>query len=349
MVYQIYFSLLKSKMKQVEKYIHETLGTEVQLDSIAKQELGNLPMYIGETYKLYNLFLFNQLLLLAEPKQMENFSIMQTEKHFDLLKNSFARKVVLGLPEITAFNRKRLIEKGINFIVPGKQLYLPNLLIDLRENFTNPRAKRKNETLLPSAQFLLIYHILHRNETWKLEEHSFKGIAGKTGYSAMAITKAVDNLKYNELIDVTGEKEKFIRFRMERGELWHDAENRNLLVNPVMKRIYTDEIPNNDFLLKCNASALTEYSDMNPSRQEFYAIERNVFYGLQKSNALVNANECEGRYCLEIWKYNPETLASQLLKDAPVVDPLSLYLSLKDSSDERIEMALDQIIKKFIW
>lgn len=336
-------------MKQVEQYIHETLGTEVQLEPITKQESGNLPMYIGETYKLYNFFLFNQLLLLAEPRQMENFSIMQNEKHFDLLKNAFARKVVLALSEITAFNRKRLIEKGINFIVPGKQMYLPDLLIDLRESFTNQRAKRKKETLLPSAQFLLIYHILHRNEIWKPEEHSFKEIAGKTGYTAMAITKAVDNLKYLELIDVKGEKEKFIRFRMERSELWHDAENRNLLVNPVLKRVYTDEIPNSFFLLKCNTSALTEYSDMNPGRQEFYAIEKNVFYGLQKSNALVNANEHEGRYCLEIWKYNPETLAVKRINEATVVDPLSLYLSLKDSSDERIEMALEQIIEKFIW
>jgi hypothetical protein len=32
-----------------------------------------------------------------------------------------------------------------------------------------------------------------------------------------------------------------------------------------------------------------------------------------------------------------------------VVDPLSLYLSVKDSRDERIEMALDQILKKYIW
>ena len=35
--------------------------------------------------------------------------------------------------------------------------------------------------------------------------------------------------------------------------------------------------------------------------------------------------------------------------DIAVVDPLSLYLSLKDSTDERIEMALEKIIKDYIW
>lgn len=73
----------------------------------------------GKTYKLYGFLMLDHLLLLAEPKQTEGISILQTEKHFDLLKNSFGRKVVLLLHETTAFNRKRLIEKGINFIIPN--------------------------------------------------------------------------------------------------------------------------------------------------------------------------------------------------------------------------------------
>jgi hypothetical protein len=94
---------------------------------------------------------------------------------------------------------------------------------------------------------------------------------------------------------------------------------------------------------------LPEYTDLNPSRQEYFAIEKPLFYGLQKGNALVNPNEYEGRYALEVWKYNPFTLVNELPMDRAVVDPLSLYLSLKSSRDERIEMALDQILEKFIW
>jgi hypothetical protein len=88
---------------------------------------------------------------------------------------------------------------------------------------------------------------------------------------------------------------------------------------------------------------------LNTSRQEYFAIEKTVFYGLQKSNVLVNPNEYEGMYALEVWKYNPLTLVDELPNDMAVVDPLSLYLSVKNSRDERIEMALDQILKKYIW
>lgn len=336
-------------MKQLMQYIFDILATDVNPEPIPNQQLGSLPMFIGESYQLYNLLLLNQQLVLVEPKGKSEFSTLQTEKHLKLLKDKLEKKLVLVLNEITAYERKKLIEKGINFIVPGKQLYLPDLLIDLRESYTNPRAKRKIEKLLPSAQFMVIYHILHRNEEWKLEEHSFKEIAKELGYTAMAITKAVNNLKYHEIIDVEGEKEKFIRFKHNRSDLWQFLEHGNLFVNPVLKRVYVDEKPSGIFMLHTNTSALHEYSDLNPGMQAFYAIEKTVFYGLQKNKALLNPNEYEGRYCLEVWKYNPETLVAGIPNNAPVVDPLSLYLSIEDLNDERIEMALEQIKEKFIW
>lgn len=336
-------------MKKTLKYIEETLGIQLTVAPIAKSYWDRLPMYIHETFKLYRTKLFNTEIILAELKNEEELSIQQTEKQVQQVKNQLNQKVVVILENVQAYNRKRLIEKGINFIVPGKQLYMPDLLIDLRESYVNPKAKPKNETLLPSAQFLLIYHIIHRNQQWKLEEYPFKEIAKKLGYTPMAITNAIDNLKNHDLIEVEGEKEKFIRFSHERHELWKIAMERNLLVNPVLKTVFVDEIPKNLYLLRCNASALPEYTDLNPSRQEYFAIEKTVFYGLQKGNALVNPNEYEGMFALEVWKYNPLTLVNELPNDMAVVDPLSLYLSVKESRDERIEMALDQILEKFIW
>ncbi len=337
------------EMKKTLRYIEETMGIQPTATPLAKSYLERLPMYIHETFKLYNINLFNTGIILAELKNEDELSIQQTEKQVQQIKNLLNLKVVVVLENVQAYNRKRLIEKGINFIVPGKQLYMPDMLIDLRESFVHPKVKQRNETLLPSAQFILIYHIIHRNQQWKLEEHPFKEIAKKLAYTPMAITNAIDNLKYHELIEVEGEKEKFIRFRYDRHELWNIAHQQNLLVNPVIKTVYVDEKPESLFLLQSNASALPEYTDLNPSRQEYFAIEKTVFYGLQKSNALVNPNEYEGRYALEVWKYNPLTLVDELPNDMAVVDPLSLYLSVKESRDERIEMALEQILEKFIW
>lgn len=336
-------------MREVINYIKETLGENTLVNPIHKNELGYLPMYITQAYRLYNLELFNQALILVELKEENDLSILQVDKHLQLIKNTFNRKVVVVLENLMSYGRNRLIEKGINFIVPAKQMYLPELLIDLKESYSNPKAKLKPDYLLPSAQFLLFYHIIHRDKKLSLENNSFKEIAQRLNYTPMAITYAVEDLKQHELLDVYGEKEKYIKFNLERNELWYIAEQSKMLINPVLKTVYVDVKPSNIFMLNSNASALPEYSTMNPSKQKYFAIEKNKFYELQKNNELVNANDYEGNYAIEVWKYNPETIVEEMGNERPVVDPLSLYLSLKDSLDERIEMALEQIIEKYIW
>ena len=330
-------------MKNALKYLNEVLGIYVTANPIAKSNLGQLPIYVIETFKLYNISLFNKEVVFAELKNDESFSVHQIDKQLKQINKQLNKIVVVVLENIQAYNRKRLIEKHVNFIVPGKQMYLPDLLIDLRESYH--RYDTKKETLLPSAQLLLIYQILSVDLNWKIEEHPFKYIAQKFGYTPMTITKAIDNLKSHELIDVFGEKEKFIRFRYDKKALWEKVKNENLFVNPVLKTVFVDEKPKGLLLLKSNASALPTYTNLNPSNQQYYAIEKDEFYALQKSNELVNANPTEGKYALEIWKYKPLNIVDGLT----VVDPLSLYLSMYDINDERIAMALDQILKKYVW
>lgn len=60
---------------------------------------------------------------------------------------------------LASYERKRLIEQKVPFIVPGNQLYLPELGIDLREYFRQ-RAGSAESPLSPSAQALLITALL---------------------------------------------------------------------------------------------------------------------------------------------------------------------------------------------
>jgi len=337
---------MENMIMKLQKYIEDILGYVMVIVPIPKQELGNLPMYINEIYNLHRVTLGDIHFVLIEYKDVDAFSISQLEKHSELINTNLNQKVVLLAEDISALYRKRLIGKGINFIVPGKQLFLPEFLMDLREGNQNAGRKQKTEKLLPSAQFILLYHILYRSKTEHLENDSFTQLALRFGYTKMAITKAVDNLVYHEICKVEGTKEKYVRFNSNKGQLWHLA--LPLLVNPVFKRIYVDELPEGMHLLQANESALPEYSDMNPSQQKYYAIEKGNFFYLQKNGQLKNPNEYEGKYGLEVWKYNPEPLANILNNDMSIVDPLSLYLSMKDSRDERVEMALENITDKYL-
>jgi hypothetical protein len=332
-------------MKDVITYLEEVLGIRVDAVPMVKSDLGQLPMYINESYNLYNVNLFSRDVVFAAPKSEGGLSILQAEKQVLQIRNRIKKSVVLVLGKIEAYNRKRLIEKGVNFVVASKQMYLPDLLIDLRESYHRQDLNQKAKSLLPSAQFLLIYHILSSGLIWKLEEHSFKDIAVKFGYTAMTISNAIENLKNHGLLDVFGEKEKFIRFRYEKKVLWDKASSDNLLTSPILKTVFVDEKPKELDLLFSDTSALSVFTTLNPSSQQYYAIDKDQFYALKKSNSLVNANPYEGKYALEVWKYKPLSIVS----DSNVVDPLSLYLSIQNSSDERIEMALEQILRIYVW
>jgi len=47
---------------------------------------------------------------------------------------------------------------------------------------------------------------------------------------------------------------------------------------------------------------------------------------------------------LEAWNYNPVQLIQ-----ADRVDPLSLYLSLQDSPEERIQQQFERLLEKVPW
>lgn len=332
-------------MEQVEAYLQELLGIEANVNPLTKQELAIMPYYLTSTFKFYRLTLYSRDFILVDV-QHDHFNITQTKQQLQVIKKDFNKEVALVAQNITALERKRLIEAGINFIVPNKQVFLPHLLINLNENNKGGKQKKRTEKLLPSAQYLLLYYILHRYEKRQMEEYTFKELAKKFGYTQMAITKAVENLVSHELCETKGTKEKYLHFKyQQRNELWNEA--LPIMVTPVLKRVFVDEKPKT-FMCQANTSALPEYSDMNPSKQKYFAIEKTFFYDLQKKELLVNENESEGNYCLEVWKYNPEKLTEGITEGSNV-DPLSLYLSLKDNQDERIEMALEQIIEKYIW
>ncbi len=334
-------------MEELIKYIKEAINVDLEINKFEKSDFDKLPMFIEALYVLYNTELFNQQLIIVKYKNEEDFSIKQAKIHFEIIRNVKQKKVVLVLDKLNSIMRNRLVEKGINFIVPNKQLFLPELLIHFQESFSATKPKNEAQKLLPLAQLILLYHFLHREVM--IEQFSFKQLAQKFQYTQMAITKAVENLKQLSLITVTGEKEKSIHFTLEGTELWHEIETRNLFVNPVFKSVYVDEIPQNVKLLQSYTSALPEYSDVNPSNQQYFAIEKDLFYQLKKGNGFVNINPSEGKYCLEVWKYDPSKLVENIENSKQVVDPLSLYLCLRENKDERVQDALEQLIKTMPW
>lgn len=322
-------------MKKLNKYIAELLGTELKVKALNTAHLKKLPIYIREMYKIKTALLFDRKILLLAQKTTENLTANQYRKQITLLENAFNLPAVLILEQLEAYNRKRLIEKQIAFIIPGKQMYIPHLFLDLREFRGN--VQKKTEKIQPAAQCILLYHLLKEN----VENMNFKTIADKINYTQMTITRGAKDLEEKQLCRIEGTNEKRILFLEDKKTLWQKAQP--YLQNPVKRKIYIEEYIDDNLIFKSGYTALSHLTDIAGEPLECFAISKTDYMYLRKQKKLNITNKTEGRICLEIWKYAPNILAEN-----HIVDPLSLYLTFKETEDERVEMEIEKMVNR-LW
>ena len=80
-------------------------------------------------------------------------------------------------------------------------------------------------------------------------------------------------------------------------------------------------------------------------RNDVFSMSRESWRALEQSGKTARAYEYESGVLIVVeWRYDPRLCASDY-----VVDRLSLYLSLKDSKDERVLIALEDMMKEMQW
>jgi hypothetical protein len=160
----------------------------------------------------------------------------------------------------------------------------------------------------------------------------------------MTITRAAYYLHNVGLCKIEGTKDKFLHFDLPKKELWERAEP--LMSSPVKQfKYYSGSVFPEVFkgFLHSNISALSHYSDINPEPVEYYAAKTR-YTDFTLGDHLKYSGQLEGNICIEEWKYDPSMLSID-----GNVDPLSLYLCFREDKNERIEMALEQLIESVKW
>ena len=325
------------EMEQLIEYIKTTIGTDIKIGQVKKESISSLPLAFTNLFKLYETNFFNREVLLVYVNG--EFTTERLRKQLEIIEESMNKPCIAVFDTLESFTRARLIEKKIQFIVPGKQMFLPKFLIDLKEYGTKAKVIAPN--MQPSVQLLLLYHL----QIQSLEGISFKEIAEKLLYNGMTITRAAYYLHNVGLCQIEGTKEKHLHFKSDKRKLW--IESKPLMSTPVKEsNYYNGFLDNKLYTSACyaNITALSHYTDVNPDAAEYFAV-RNGYVELQLlSPNFKKSNHLEGNICIEEWKYDPA-----LLKKDDNVDPLSLYLCFRESKNERIEMALEQLIEKVKW
>ena len=248
------------------------------------------------------------------------------ERVYQRIKVNVELPIAFVIPRLKPSTRDRMVQKSVPFIVPGTQVYLPEYVIDLRERFPEPPTVDRPFT--PAAQLTLLYHLQRHS----LNSISLQKVAKIFGYSAMMMTKIRREFEGSGIISLERKnREACFRFTDEPPVLWSKVKVR--CESPLKKRIFVSGGSVERVALISGKSALTHYGYPHPQPMEtsapVYAIGRKKWERVLRDGEIkVAVKPQEASACMEIWSYDPA-----LILEGRVVDPLSLALCFRGSSD----------------
>lgn len=324
-------------MKALEEYLYDTFGITAAPQS-EKEKAKRLPLYLRGSYDLYSGKLDGQKVIWAEVRSTNSATPDQLKKQSQVLQEILGPiPIVFVFENLEPWQRKRLIEKRVGFAEPFRQLYIPQLFTQIRNGHGKEKGMIKAGHLLKApAQLFLLYHL----QVQRLEGTPLQEIAGLLNYSAMTITRSIKELQALSLLRVEGAKEKTVFFEVRGKDLWEKA--LPYLTSPVRETWYLDQPIHSEYTRVSGETALAYYSMLSEPKQDTIAIGKDAF---RLSKQLYGKLDKKyGFHKLEIWHYDPAHLSK-----GSEVDKLSLYLTLKDHEDERVQGALKNLINEIVW
>lgn len=94
--------------------------------------------------------------IVAEYINKDKIVVSKLVGAYNEMKTYFDVPLLLLLPTIDSVVRRNLLNRRINFVVPGQQIYFPELYISLKETESIKHIRPKQLSL--PAQVLLLYH-----------------------------------------------------------------------------------------------------------------------------------------------------------------------------------------------
>ena len=303
--------------------------------NLRKMERSELKGVYTDAVLSFNFYATNykgcEFILLA-PKKKDRYTPMQYSNISKRISDALGKPIAFLLDDLIYYERNRMLSRGVYFIVSDKYAYLPFLIINAHTAEVSEKS-----SLTHVAQYILFYHLLIRS----LDGKTYKYIEQFVPYKYITISRALKVLEQFSLCELKRDVGGSItvHFIADSKALWEKAQP--YLINPVKEVWYCDDIRTDEELCVCSYNALAQYSSLNPDHTLMFALEKEPFKEMKNNNLLYGLNKMDGHIKIEVWEYPPIGLKK-------VVDKLSLYMTLKNDSDARVENELEIMINE-LW
>ncbi|MBU3602608.1 hypothetical protein [Polynucleobacter sp. AM-25C3] len=325
-------------------YLQQTLGEDL-LQEGAWEKGVQLPRYIAQTYDMSKARLAGIEVLLMSNKDGAQ-ALPALLKQRALIQNEAGVPVIWVGDTLQAYARKEMVARRMPFIIPFKQAYLPPLGVEFQERALATRVDVK-EKLHVATQVFLINTLLGNLP----DALNPKEIAMCLGYSLMTMTRIKSELMEHGWLDLDAHRRgQLWRLTIEEDELWKAI--KPYLQSPVRKRLWIRN-PNLHIegLPLAGLSALAEQTMLGEPPNIVRAIGELDWRKLERELDAdqVVPEAIDGSLELEVWRYTPQRIKTLNTKEKDInngiVDPYSLFLSLEAMDDDRVQVALKELLR----
>ncbi len=321
---------------RLKQHIRDVL--HISIDERRWEAEARLPAYLREAYSFLSASVLGTPCLFALDRGGQRNSPASIKKHLSQVSTRTEGLVVYVAAGVNSSRRRQFIDQQVPFVIPGNQIYLPMLGVDLREHFRSTRDAA--DRLSPGTQAAFLYALHQRDQS----EFSPLDLSRVLGYSAMTMSRAFDEL---EAAGIGGHlnrgKRRIMAIKVPRRELWQRA--LPMLRSPVNRRVIEAAPPRQLKAPTAGLSALASYTNLAEPRRPVAAVAGSRWREIAGGFPRQDEDTPEGTGVeVEVWSYAPGAVAG-----GGVVDRLSLFLSLSGSRDERVEYALNTLLDGMTW
>lgn len=290
-----------------------------------------LPYYLATGYDFQKAKIDGCFCILIYPKE-ELATLPALKKQIQRIQQVEQIPVAVRVKSMSAFRRKNMIENKIPFIVEEKQIYLPFIAAYLQDK-ADTEIKISEKFMISSQVLFLMYMYQERQPFYLVDA------VRQLPYSAMTVTRAAKQLEKSGLFYVKKEGVNKILFgKFSKRELYEQT--KGYLSSPIMNVGFLHKEDVTEQMLLAGTSALAEKTMLNGESLIDYAVDKN---GIDQKKLQKELIDPYNQVQIEVWKYSPYLFA----KDG-IVDTISLALSFMEEQEERVDVAIDEVIDE-LW
>ncbi len=305
----------------------DILGLTINLKKWNKVK--QLPLFILNDY-LIQKAIINDIECLSLTPKGDIPTLPAFKKQLSIIREIENVPIFLQLNAISSFRKRNLLENKIPFILKDKMAYLPFMTTYL----TNTQYEDKSIEKISLATQLLFTWILYQNTNKYYVSDAVKSL----GFSNMTLTRAYRQLCTTELFKEHKDGRKiFLTTSLSKVDLFNKMK---AYLQPTFysqgyilkKEITKDMILAGEF-------AFSQHTHLNPPKLKTYAIEKKHSKNIKLQRECYSYDE---QVELQIWKYNPLIFSP----NPKNIDVISLILSLLGKEDERLDIEIENLLKK---